>query len=224
MNGTVARSGASSAWEQGNSSRSDTGHLDGRGRATLGRPGRAVWHGTAAAPGTAGSRTAQERTPARERFPSSYLRSSVRRTPSSRPWGGGRRCAPARAPTDELPGGKSMHRSLWLRRVAAATALALVAAACGGDDEPETTETETEEPAETTAPRKSRRTTARTDGEGPRDRPARARRRPRHRLHPPRVGPARLPRRAADRRPSRWPSRTSTPLAASSGRRDPHHR
>ncbi|MEX1163184.1 MAG: ABC transporter substrate-binding protein [Nitriliruptor sp.] len=41
-----------------------------------------------------------------------------------------------------------MHRSLWLRRVAAATALALVAAACGGDDEPETTETETEEPAD----------------------------------------------------------------------------
>jgi ABC-type branched-subunit amino acid transport system substrate-binding protein len=41
-----------------------------------------------------------------------------------------------------------MQRSLWLRRVAAATALALVAAACGGDDEPETEPTETEEPAE----------------------------------------------------------------------------
>jgi ABC-type branched-subunit amino acid transport system substrate-binding protein len=49
---------------------------------------------------------------------------------------------------DELPGGKSMHRSLWLRRVAAATALALVAAACGGDDDTTETETETEAPAE----------------------------------------------------------------------------
>lgn len=50
-----------------------------------------------------------------------------------------------------------MKRSLWLRRMAAVTALALVAAACGGDDgetadEPETEETaqdtETEEPAD----------------------------------------------------------------------------
>jgi ABC-type branched-subunit amino acid transport system substrate-binding protein len=41
-----------------------------------------------------------------------------------------------------------MHRSLWLRRVAAATALALVAAACGGDDDTTDTDTETEAPAE----------------------------------------------------------------------------
>jgi ABC-type branched-subunit amino acid transport system substrate-binding protein len=41
-----------------------------------------------------------------------------------------------------------MHRSLWLRRVAAATALALVAAACGGDDDTTETETETEAPAD----------------------------------------------------------------------------
>jgi ABC-type branched-subunit amino acid transport system substrate-binding protein len=43
-----------------------------------------------------------------------------------------------------------MHRSLWLRRVAAATALALLATACGGngDDEPTTDDDETAAPAD----------------------------------------------------------------------------
>jgi ABC-type branched-subunit amino acid transport system substrate-binding protein len=42
-----------------------------------------------------------------------------------------------------------MQRSLWMRRIAAATAVAMLAAACGGEaDEPETTETEEEAPEE----------------------------------------------------------------------------
>jgi ABC-type branched-subunit amino acid transport system substrate-binding protein len=42
-----------------------------------------------------------------------------------------------------------MHRSLWMRRVAAATALALLATACGnGDDAPDTEEPDTEAPAD----------------------------------------------------------------------------
>jgi ABC-type branched-subunit amino acid transport system substrate-binding protein len=43
-----------------------------------------------------------------------------------------------------------MHRSLWMRRVAAATALALLATACGNgdDDAPDTEEPDTEAPAD----------------------------------------------------------------------------
>ena len=103
-----------------------------------------------------------------------------------------------------------MHRSLWLRRVAAATVLALVAAACGTEEEPETTETETEEPADdgTEEPAddgeeeeaaRSTGPSATTCSTSVTSSPSRVR------------SPSWAHRRS---RPCRWPSRTSTPQAA----------